>query len=347
MTIAHTQLIRPARLHPGDRVAVVSPSWAGPAIYPHVYEAGLHTLRSVLQVEVAEMPYARAIAPTPAERVADLHQAFADPTIKAVFTSVGGEDSLRLLPLLDLALITANPKILMGYSDITTLLVFAHGGGLVTFHGPQVMAGFAQWPSLPHAYRQRIVDFLRHPSPTYDYHAFGAFTDGYPEWAFPENATRIKHLQADGGWRWLQGRGVRQGRLFGGCIEVMAFIQGTRYWPDDGFWQDRILFVETSEEMPTIQAVKRMLRTMGVAGVFERLSALLVGRPFGYDEAMKRAFDEMVVGVVAGEFGCRDLPIVANVDIGHTDPQWIVPIGCLAEVDVEARRIRLIEPALD
>jgi muramoyltetrapeptide carboxypeptidase LdcA involved in peptidoglycan recycling len=337
---------RPARLHPGDRVAVVSPSWSGPAIYPHVFDAGLHTLRTVLDLDVVEMPHTRAMAATPAQRADDLHQAFADPAIKAVFTAVGGEDSLRVLPLLDAKLIAANPKLLMGYSDITTLLVFAQQCGMVAFHGPQVMAGFAQWPSLPDSYKTAIVDFLRHPAPTYDYRAFGAFTDGYPDWAWPGNATLIKALRPDDGWHWLQGDGVRQGRLFGGCIEVLDFIKGTPYWPGADFWHDRILFIETSEEMPSLQAVRRMLRSHGVAGIFDRIGALLVGRPFGYPAHQKGEFERMVQDVVAHEFGRADLPIVANVDIGHTDPQWIVPLGCLAEVNVEQRRIRLLEAPL-
>jgi muramoyltetrapeptide carboxypeptidase LdcA involved in peptidoglycan recycling len=327
-------------------VAVVSPSWAGPAIYPHVYEAGLHTLRTVLQVEVVEMPHARAAAATPTQRADDLHRAFADPTIQAIFTSVGGEDSIRLLPLLDADLIARNPKIFMGYSDITTLLTFVQRSGVIAYHGPQVMAGFAQWPSLPTSYQQEIVDFLRQPVPTYAYRSHGYYTDGYPDWGVPENATRIKYLQPDDGWHWLQGSGQRQGRLFGGCIEVLDFIKGTPYWPEAGCWAGRILFLETSEEMPAIQAVRRMLRSHGVAGIFERIGALLVGRPFGYPPAEKAAFEAMIREVVAGEFGQTDLPIVCNVDIGHTDPQWIVPVGGMALVDADHRRIALTEPAL-
>jgi muramoyltetrapeptide carboxypeptidase LdcA involved in peptidoglycan recycling len=312
-----------------------------------VYEAGLHTLRTVLELDVVEMPHVRAAAATPAERADDLHRAFADPTITAIFTSVGGEDSIRLLPLLDADLIARHPKILMGYSDITTLLTFVHGSGVIAFHGPQVMAGFAQWPSLPADYQQRIVDFLRHPSPTYEYRAQGAFTDGYPEWGWPDNATRIKGLQPDDGWHWLQGSGTRTGRLFGGCIEVLEFLKGTGYWPEPSFWRDRLLFVETSEEMPSIQAVRRMLRSHGVAGIFDQIGALLVGRPFGYDRQAKHAFETMIREVVAGEFGRPDLPIVANLDIGHTDPQWIVPVGAMAVVDADRRRIALTEPVLN
>lgn len=346
MPLAPAHPRRPSRLHPGDRVAVVAPSWAGPALYPHVFDAGLHTLRTILDLDVVEMPHVRAAAATPAQRADDLHRAFADPGITAIFTAVGGEDSMRLLPLLDRDLIAANPKLLMGYSDITTLLVYAQHCDVMAYHGPQVMAGFAQWPSLPESYKQRIIDFLRHPTPTYDYAPAGVYTDGYPDWGWPGNATAIKYLHADDGWHWLQGTGVRQGRLFGGCIEVLPFLTGSPFWPRPDFWHDRILFLETSEEMPSLQAVRRLLRAHGVAGIFDRIAALLLGRPFGFPAHQKQAFEALVVDVVANEFGRPDLPIVANLDVGHTDPQWIVPVGCLAEVDVEARRIRLLEPAL-
>lgn len=81
-------------------------------------------------------------------------------------------------------------------------------------------------------------------------------------------------------------------------------------------------------------------------GVFDRASALLVGRARDYSDAEKAELDETVVGVVAGEFGATSLPIVTNLDFGHTDPQWILPLGVRAEVDVDTRRFRLLEPAV-
>jgi muramoyltetrapeptide carboxypeptidase LdcA involved in peptidoglycan recycling len=144
----------------------------------------------------------------------------------------------------------------------------------------------------------------------------------------------------------LQGASPAEGRLFGGCFEVLEMMKGTRFWPAPGFWDGRILFFETSEDVPPPDTVSYWLRNYGMQGVFDRVSALLVGRPRDYDDAAKARLDELIVRVVAGEFGRPDLPIVSNLDFGHTDPQWILPLGVLATVDPVGRSIRLLEPAV-
>ncbi|HKF85429.1 MAG TPA: LD-carboxypeptidase, partial [Candidatus Limnocylindrales bacterium] len=131
--------VRPQRLRPGDVVVAVSPSWGGPAAFPHVFEAGLDVLRS-WDLEVREARTVRwspgALAADPAARAADCNAAFADPEVRAVFASIGGDDSIRLLPYLDRAVIAADPKIVMGYSDTTVLLSAVRRAGVVAFHGP-------------------------------------------------------------------------------------------------------------------------------------------------------------------------------------------------------------------
>ena len=106
---------------------------------------------------------------------------------------------------------------------------------------------------------------------------------------------------------------------------------------------DRILFLETSEDKPTVDQVKYWLFNYGVQGVFTQLSALLIGRARGYTDDEKAELDDMILGVVADEFGARDLTIVTNMDFGHTDPQWILPLGVQASVDCAARSFVLLE----
>jgi muramoyltetrapeptide carboxypeptidase LdcA involved in peptidoglycan recycling len=139
---------------------------------------------------------------------------------------------------------------------------------------------------------------------------------------------------------------VARGELFGGCIEVLEFLKGTRFWPEPEFWSGKLLFLETSEEKPSLEQVRRWLRNYGLQGVFERVSGLLFGRPAYYSREEKAALERVLLDVVAGEFGQAELPMVANVDFGHTEPQLIVPLGVRAEVDCEARRLRLLEPAV-
>ncbi len=338
--------IKPPRLRVGDKVGIVSPSWGGPSVYPHIYENGLSVLRS-LGLEIKEFPTARAddrfLADNPRARAADINDAFADPEVKAIFASIGGDDAIRILPFLDREVIKGNPKILMGYSDTTTLLTFINQLGLVTFNGPSVMAGFSQAAALPETFIQHVKALLFSPEEEYEYLSFGVYCDGYLDWRDVGNVGKTRGLKADGGWRFIQGAGVVTGKLFGGCIEVLEVINGTPFWPSKEFWQGKVLFLETSEEKPSIQRVKRMLRNYGMQGIFTQVEAVLFGRARDYSDSEKLEFDQMILDVIRGEFGRTELPIVSNVDFGHTDPQFILPLGILAEVDCSKRSFRLLE----
>jgi muramoyltetrapeptide carboxypeptidase LdcA involved in peptidoglycan recycling len=239
----------------------------------------------------------------------------------------------------------ADPKILLGFSDSTTQLAFYNQAGLVTFHGPSVMAGFAQIEQFAGAI-EHVRSLLFEPGRGYEYAPFDDWTDGYLDWRDPASGGSVAQRRAHDGWHWLQGKGRAEGRLFGGSAEVLEMMKGTRFWPGPEFWQDRILFLETSEDKPAPETVGYWLRNYGVQGVFDRVAALLVGRARDYSNAEKVQLDEMVVRVVAREFGADALPIVTNLDFGHTDPQWILPLGIRAEVDVDQRRFRLLEPAV-
>lgn len=342
-------LLRPPRLRPGDAVAVVSTSWGGPSVFPGVFERGVDVLRRVFGLEVRELPTARmtpaALWASPQARANDLNAAFADPSVRAIFVSIGGVDSVRILPFLDPALARTDPKILFGFSDTVTQLAFYHQAGLVTFNGPSLMAGFAQMEAFPGAV-EHVRSLLFEPAGSYEYRPFASWVDGYADWSDPANAGRVGELRAHDGWHWLQGSGRAEGRLFGGCGEVLEMLKGTRYWPEPSSWESRVFFIETSEDAPSPDTVSYWLRNYGMQGVFDRVAAVLVGRARGYSDEDKARLDELVVRVVAGEFGRADLPIVSNLDFGHTDPQWVLPLGVLAEVDCWAQSIRLIEPAV-
>ena len=341
--------VAPPRLRAGDAVAVVATSWGGPSAIPHVYDRGLDVLRRVFQLEVREMPTTRmtpaVLRANPEARARDLDDAFADRSIRAVFAAIGGDDAVRILPFLDPAPARADPKIVFGFSDTTTQLAFYNLAGIVTFNGPSVMAGLAQIEAFPGA-AEHLRAILFEPAATYEYRPFAWWVDGYADWSDPANAGAVGELRAHDGWRWLQGSGRSSGRLFGGCGEVLEMMKGTRFWPAPSFWEGRLFFIETSEDAPMPETVSYWLRNYGMQGVFDRISGLLVGRARGYSDEVKARLDELVVRVVAEEFGRPDLPIVSNLDFGHTDPQWVLPLGVLAEVDADARTLRLLEPAV-
>jgi len=343
--------IKPRALRGGDTVAVLSPSWGGPSVFPEIYQLGLENLSQALDVRIKEYPTARKtpqeLHENPRARAEDINAAFADPEVSAIVTSIGGDDSVRILPYLDARVLRENPKILLGFSDTTTLLTYVNRLGLVTFHGPSVIAGWAQLASLPPECIAEWRAVLCDPAPPPPFAPFPEYSNGYLDFREPANLGKRKpSLPNPDGWHWLQGSGSVVGELFGGCIEVLEFMKGTAFWPEPEFWRGKTLFLETSEDVPSPQQVAWMLRNYGMQGVFERVTALILGRPRDYTAAMVRELEEHAVSVVSREFGCSELPIVANFDVGHTDPQHLLPLGIRVKVDCNARTIGLVEAAV-
>jgi muramoyltetrapeptide carboxypeptidase LdcA involved in peptidoglycan recycling len=340
---------KPKKLHQGDKISIVSPSWGGPSVFPHIYEAGIEVLRE-MGLEIVEFPTARASArflyENPQARAEDINNAFADPDIKAIVTTIGGDDSVRILPYLDTKTIHDNPKILLGFSDSTTLLTYCNQQGVVTFNGPSVMAGFAQLKNFPRA-EEHVKEMLFTSHSTYIYSSYEEFTHGYPDWKEVNNTGKVNELIANTeGWNWLQGSSTVKGKLFGGCIVVLEFLKGTDFWPPLDFWDDKILFLETSEEKPPPAHVKWMLRNYGMQGIYDRIVGILFGRPRDYSLEEKNELNQAISDVLNIEFNKSDLPIVTNMDFGHTDPQNIIPLGIQAEINIADKTVKLVEPVV-
>lgn len=345
-------MIKPPKLHPGDKIATITLSWGGPGQLPHRYEAGKQQLQDEFGVTVVEMPHTLAPADwvqhNPRARADDLLQAFADPSIKGIISTIGGDDSIRILPYLDLGVIRANPKVFMGYSDTTVTHLACFKAGLVSFYGPAILAGFAEngglFPYMVDSVRRTL--FSSAPIGTIEPNAAG-WTVETLNWAVPENQQRRRALQPNEGWQWLQGQGVRRGPLLGGCLEVLEWLRGTEFWPPPEAWQDAILFLETSEDAPPPSALGYALRSYAAMGILSQLSAILLGRPGG--EVPPRDFadyDKILHEVVTEEQGLSDLPLVTHMDFGHTDPMFVLPYGMQAEIDCRSQRFAILENAV-
>ena len=120
-------------------------------------------------------------------------------------------------------------------------------------------------------------------------------------------------------------------------------MKGTAYWPQPSFWDDKILFFETSEDKPPPDEVKGMLRNYGMQGVYHRASAIMVGRPRDYSPKEMDELDQVLVDVIKGEFGQSRIPIVSRMEFGHTDPQWVLPLGIEAKLDCKKKSFSLVE----
>ena len=341
-------LQKPRHLRPGDRVAVVSPSWGGPGTFPHRYEAGVRQLEAEFRVTVVEMDHTRAapefVADHPELRAADLIAAFADPSISGIITSIGGDDSIRLIPHLDLSVIAANPKVFLGFSDTTSLHFACLAAGLTSFYGPAIMAGFGENTGM-HRYTANAVQralFSTEPIGPIPLNEEGTTTERL-DWADPSLQSQRRVLQPADSPRMLQGKGVVTGHLIGGCAEVLEMLKGTAWWPPLHHWDGAIFFYETSEESPAPGYIRYWLRNFAAQGILHRLSGMLLARPDpGSDPDYPQKLEKAVVAALA-EAGLPDLPVLSGLDFGHASPILTLPYGVRASIDSEAANLTIHE----
>jgi muramoyltetrapeptide carboxypeptidase LdcA involved in peptidoglycan recycling len=339
----------PPKPLPGERVAVVSPSWAGPGAFPAVHELAMQRLQVEIGVEPVEYPTTRRLGASPADRAADLMSAFLDPGIGAVMASIGGDDQLTVIPHLDPDAFRSNPKPFFGYSDNTNMLNWLWYHGVASFHGGSTMVhlgrGGATHPVSVTSLRAALFTSGEVQLTTVE-----TFSEDPIEWDTPAALTDEPPQRPSAGWRWHQPERVVEGPTWGGNLEVLHWILAVGRWvraAED--YAGCILLLETSEEMPSATEVFRMLRNIGERGLLGGFSAVVVGRPkawhFGRPrgdeeraayaaeqrEAILRALDRYAPHAMA----------VFDVDIGHTDPQWVVPYGGSMRIDGPARTIHV------
>ena len=339
-------MIKPRALRPGDKIAAISLSRGWSSAFPQAYQDGKRMLQETFGVEVIESRHALKDTPWleahPEARAADLMEVLRDPSIQGIISTIGGDDSIRILPFLDYSVIRENPKVFLGYSDSTVTHFAFLKAGVTSFYGPSLMAGFDEngglLPYMAESVRQVI--FASEPSLLIPPNSDG-WTCASFEWGDGKRNEKKRKLQACSGWKWLQGNGQHYGILIGGWLEVVDWLRGTPVWPELSVWRNSILFLETSEDQPSPAAVTYMLRALAATGALSEARGILFGRPYG-DETSFEAYDGALLRVL-GELGLGSLPVITRMDFGHTDPKFILPLGVNAEIDCDRRRIRLLE----
>ncbi|GAA0552181.1 MULTISPECIES: S66 peptidase family protein [Rheinheimera] len=307
----------PVALNPGDTVALVSPSKATDnKIDLQIATEVMQALG--LKVKTGQHLASRRghLAGTDLERASDINAMFADKEVKAIICLRGGSGAARVLPLLDYNLIRNNPKILLGYSDITALHNAIHAQtGLVTFHGPN---GTGSWNSF-NADQFRRVFFDR------ELMHYQNVIDAKDELAPRQNRT----ITITGG--------KVQGELIGGNLTVLTALAGSPYLPD---FSGKILFVEDVEEAP--YRIDRMLSTLKLMGALDKIAGFIFGectdcRPSGgYGWlTMDQIFDDHIKPL--------NIPAYRGAMIGHIKQQFIVPVGGRVELDADAGNFRLLD----
>ena len=311
----------PSRLEPGNRVALVAP--AGPLL-EHDDLMRAEELCRALGLEPVLGRHAAAhhgyFAGTDAERLADLNGALADPGIDALWCIRGGFGVSRILADVDFDAFAARPKPVVGYSDITALLLaLYHRTGAVTFHGP--VARKAMTPFT----RSHFERILMRAAPAGMLDRLPA-----PPGVLVPADHRISAL--------VPGRA--EGRLLGGNLSLLQCLIGTPFMPD---LRGAILFLEDVGE--EVYRVDRMLSHFRLAGLLDGLAGIVIGRftemgRRGADGAM--GFDQ----VLHDYFDRLGIPAAFGFPIGHVDDQWTIPIGVTARLDADRGTLELLEPAV-
>lgn len=342
-------LIKPKMLQAGDKVATISLSWGG-AGEPELnwrYEQGVERLEKVFGLEVVSMPNslkgAEYLYDNPKARAEDLMNAFKDPTIKGIVSNIGGSESIRLLPYIDFDVIRNNPKIFIGYSDATVTHLFCHKAGISSFYGPAILTDFAENVEM-HAYTVEAVK-----KTLFSNEVIGEVKPA-PEWTSErlewliENKDKQRKMNSNKGYELLQGSGVVQGRLIGGCIEVLEFAKGTSLWPEESYWKDSILFFETSEDLPEPSYIEYWLRNYGSQGILQNIKGIVFAKP--QHERYYEEYKESILRIMK-ELDLNELPILYNLNFGHTEPKFILPYGAMAEIDCERVTFSILDSGVE
>jgi muramoyltetrapeptide carboxypeptidase len=314
-------LVRPPKLVPGSRIALIAP--AGPLLERDDLTRAQALCRALGYAPVlgknAHSHYGY-LAGTDGERISDLNDALRDPRIDAIWCIRGGYGVTRLLEQVDFPALVERPKPVIGFSDITALIIAIHRvTGIVAFHGPVARA------SMPAFSRSHFDRVLTQAAPA---GLLGRLPDT-PEMLIPRE-NRIISLRG----------GTAEGPLIGGNLTLLQCLIGTPWFPD---LTGALLFLEDVGEH--LYRVDRVLAQLRAIGVLQRLSGVIVGRftelkRDGRDGAL--GFDQ----VLSHYLSPLNVPVACGFPIGHIEAQWTLPLGVRARLDADLGQVELLEPAV-
>jgi muramoyltetrapeptide carboxypeptidase len=309
------QTIKPARLQKGDTIGLISP--ASRLHQKKRYDEIINQIKK-LGYEVKVGPNAPNrygyLAGTDKERAADLNAMFADDSVDAIMPFRGGWGCNRILDLIDYQTIRQNPKILVGFSDITSLLLAIYSKtGLVGFHGP---VGKSTWTDYT---TRHFRDMLHGQQPN---------TLEIPQDDLCKDCSGLSVITP----------GKATGKLLGGNLSVLTAMMGSNYLPD---WSNSILFIEEVGE--DIYRIDRMLTQLALNGVLDQISGFVFGqcvsctRSSSYSLSLQQVFDDHITPL--------GIPAFSGAMFGHLDNMLTLPVGVKAEIDAERGTIAVSESA--
>lgn len=334
------------KLKVGDKVAILSPSFAAPGKWPHVYELGLKRVREVFGLDPVEFPATKKLSASKEERANDLIAAFEDKEIKAVISSLGGDDQITYIKNLPVEPFIKNPKPFFGYSDNTHFLNFLWLNGVPSYYGGSLFVQFAEQGKM-NDYTIKYLKCALFGKGEVEIEASKEYNDMGLDWGNPDNLTKQRIYEPNAGWLW-DGNDNVQGITWGGCVEsIDELLRHGVQIPSLADFENIVLIAETSEEMPTADYVFRVFRALGDRGILGRVQALLVGRskawefdkPYTTEQKLEYRKNQRETILRMFRQYNKTAPLVQNLDFGHTDPQIPLPYGMPISVNSATKQI--------
>jgi muramoyltetrapeptide carboxypeptidase LdcA involved in peptidoglycan recycling len=335
------RLEHPRKAAPGEKVAVLSPSFAAPGFAPEVHEQAMDRLAKITGVVPVEYPTTRRLGASAQERAADLNAAFADLEVRAVLATIGGEDQITVVPHLDPEIVRADPKPFLGYSDNTNVLNWLWNQGVAGFYGGSTQVHLGPGPAVDEVH----VGSLRAALLTggqLEITEPGESEDIGVDWMDPAALSKFGDRTPTEPWTWAGPATSVTGRTWGGCAEVVQWILTAGRFPaDPSVLQGGVLLLETSEELIPAREFGRILRSLGERGLISAVDAVLVARPPtssfdvhpGPRERATRRAEQRDVAIETVQRYNPEAVVVVGIPFGHTRPQWILPYGGTMTVD--------------
>ena len=344
--MAH-DLVHPPKARRGDRIAVLSPSFAAAGAFPAVHEQAMRRLTEVTGLTPVEYPTTRKVGADPRARAADINAAFADPQIRGILAVIGGEDQITVIPHLDAGLPRRDPKPFLGTSDNTNLHHWLWANGVASFYGGSSQVHLGPGPGVDDVHARSLRAALM-TGEALEITDPGESEDVGVNWKDPRALSSFGDREPTEPWSWHGPARAVTGRTWGGCLEVIQWILTAGRFPfEPAVLAGGVLLIETSEELLPAQEVGFIVRSLGERGVLAAVDAVLVGRPPVSDDARLPSAQERarlrgeqrdVVTEIVARYN-PEAVVCAGIPFGHTRPQWILPHGGTITVDGAARRV--------
>lgn len=330
--------MKASRIKGKAAIGVCSPSFPISAVEPIRYERGIKYLENKgFQVKNGLLYKKKDFyrSGTIKERAEEFNNLLYDENIQVIMTSIGGNNTNSILPYIDYEYIKKHPKIIIGFSDITALLLAIYAKtGLVTFYGPDIASSFGELPPFADWTFESFNSFVNGISVPYNYEMPIAWTDEFIDWSEQDRSKE----QYSNQWVCVN-QGTCQGRLIGGNLNTMEGFFGTEYMPVIN--KGDILFIEDAEK--DAYTIERSFSLLKLAGVFDKVSGIILGKHEKFDDnGTGRKPYEILLEVI----GDTSIPILADFDCCHTHPMLTMPIGCEVRLDATNKKITLMEEPL-